>query len=248
MKFDRTGKRARWLQARRAESSYNTRLRAVAKQIGAIVKGFAPKGLLDDPGPVMDALDKYAQLIEPWARSVAWYMLSDVGRRNGKAWAELGAEMGTALRAEIEQAPTGQIYAGLMQEQVDLITSLPKDAAKRVHALTQQSLLDGNRASYIAAEIMRTGLVTENRARLIARTEVARTASNLTRARAEFAGSEGYIWRTSGDGSVRDTHQDMNGKYVRWDSPPKTDKNLAPYHAGCGPNCRCYPEPVLPDL
>ncbi len=248
MKFDRTGKRARWLQARRAESFYQSRLLSVARQVGAIVKGFDPDGLLRDPSAAMDALKAYAELIGPWAASVAKYMIADVGRRNTKAWKELGEDMGKALRAELEQAPTGRIYGALMAEQVDLITSLPREAAQRVHRLTQTALIESTRAADIAKEIMRTGEVTANRAKLIARTEVARTASNLTEARALYAGSEGYIWRTSGDGDVRDTHRHMNGKYVRWDSPPKTDKNLDPYHAGQGPNCRCYPEPVLPDL
>lgn len=246
--LDRKGLRARWLQARLAESSYNTRLRQVARQVGAIIKGFTPDGVLSDPGPVLKALNDYADLIQPWAKSVAYYMLADVGRRNEKAWKELGKDMGRALRVELEQAPTGMIYAALMQEQVDLITSLPKQAAQRVHQLTQTALTESSRASDIAKEILKTGAVTEARARLIARTEVARTASNLTQARARFAGSEGYIWRTSGDGDVRDTHRHMDGKYVAWDSPPKTDKNLDPYHAGCGPNCRCYPEPVLSQL
>lgn len=247
-RFDRTGRRARWLQARNAELHYNSRLRAVAKQVGAIVKGLAPKGLVGDPTPIMTALNAYADLIEPWARSVASYMLADVGRRNSKAWKELGEDMGKALRAELEQAPTGRIYGALMDEQVTLITSLPREAAQRVHRLTRQGLIESTRAADIAKEIMRTEEVTINRAKLIARTEVARTASNLTEARALFAGSEGYVWRTSGDGDVRDTHRHMDGKYVRWDSPPKTDKNLDPYHAGQGPNCRCYPEPVLPNL
>lgn len=195
----------------------------------------------------MNALNAYADLIGPWARSVASYMLADVGRRNEKAWKEVGKEMGRALKAELDQAPTGRIYAELMEEQVNLITSLPRQAAERVHRLTRQGLIESTRAADIAKEIMRTGKITENRAKLIARTEVARTASNLTEARAIYAGSEGYIWRTAGDGDVRDTHKHMNGKYVRWDTPPKTD-NLDPYHAGQGPNCRCYPEPVIPDL
>jgi SPP1 gp7 family putative phage head morphogenesis protein len=234
--------------ARRAESAYNTKLRSVARQIGAIVRGWPPDAISSDPSPVMAALTAYSELLQPWARSVAAYMLSDVARRNAKAWKELGADMGRALRVELEQAPTGSVFRTMMQEQVDLITSLPLDAANRVHRLTRQGLLSSTRAADIAKEILRTEEVSLNRATLIARTEVARTAATLTRARAEFAGSEGYIWRTSGDGDVRDTHRKMNGKYVRWDEPPKTDANLDPYHAGCGPNCRCYPEPILPDL
>lgn len=248
MLVDNKGKRSRWLQARLAESSYNTRLRQVARQVGAIVRGFAPDGVLSDPSQVMKALNGYAELITPWARSVAYFMIADVGRRNSRAWKSLGEDMGRALRAELEQAPTGRIYSALMQEQVELITSLPTQAARRVHELTQAGLTDSRRASEIAKEILRTGEVTESRARLIARTEVARTASNLTQARAMFAGSEGYIWRTSEDADVRETHKHMDGKYIRWDSPPKTDKNLSPYHAGAGPNCRCFPDPIIPNL
>lgn len=234
--------------ARRAESSYNTRLCQVAKQVAAIIHGFDPNEVVSNNSRLIATLEGYAELITPWAISVANYMIADVARRNARTWIEHGKEMGQSLRAEIDQAPTGALYKALMLEQVGLIKSLPLEAAKRVHALTNEGLVDSRRAAEIAKEILRTGEVSVNRARLIARTEVARTASNFTQARAVFAGSEGYIWRTSGDGDVRDTHQHMNGKYVRWDDPPKTDTNLAPYHAGCGPNCRCFPEPVLPDL
>lgn len=234
--------------ARASESGYNTRLRQVALQVDAIVKGLAPDGVITDRGPILAALRGYAELITPWARSVARYMFADVSRRNARAWKEIGADMSRALRAEIAYAPTGMLYGALMDEQVRLIKSLPLEAAQRVHDLTDQALTTSARADVVAREVMKTGAVTAARARLIARTEVSRTASNLTQARAMFAGSEGYVWRTSDDADVRETHQEMEGKYVRWDTPPKTDKGLAPYHAGCGPNCRCYPDPVLPDL
>ena len=182
-------------------------------------------------------LSNYAELITPWARSVAAFMVADVERRDSRMWIEHGKEMGKALRVELQQAPTGMLYSALMAEQVVLIKSLPLEAAERVHKLTTAGLSDSRRASDVAKEILATGNVSVARARLIARTEVSRTAASFTQARAMFAGSEGYIWRSSGDGDVRPTHQAVNGKYFRWDSPPKTDKNLAPYHAGCGPNC-----------
>ncbi len=170
-----------------------------------------------------------------------------MARRNLKGWKQSGDDIRRALLVELEQAPTGSLYAQLMQSQVTLIKSLPRQAAERVHELTTTAMTTGVRANTIAAAILETGKVSAAKAKTIARTEVSRTASNFTQARSIAAGSEGYIWRTSGDGDVRDTHKKMNGKFVRWDSPPKTDKNLAPYHAGCGPNCRCYPDPVLPE-
>jgi SPP1 gp7 family putative phage head morphogenesis protein len=249
--LDRTGKRGRWQAARASETAYNTRLRGVAKVIDTIIKGYISATDVVQALDVMRvraSLDRYAELLAPWARSVARYMLADVSRRNEQQWFDNSKEMGRALRAELQQAPTGMLLQALQDDQVELITSLPKVASQRVHALSEQALIDSRRASDIAKDILKTGEVTKARATLIARTEVSRAQSNLTQARAMFAGSPGYVWRTSKDLDVRDTHKAMEGVYVPWDTPPKTDKNLDPYHAGCGPNCRCWAEPVLPDL
>lgn len=174
-------------------------------------------------------------------------MVADVARRNQRAWEQISQDMAHGIRAEITQAPTGAYYSQLMQEQVGLIKSLPLEAAQRIQDMTTAGIASGRRAEDLVGAILGQGPVTASRARLIARTEVSRAAATFTQARARFAGSEGYIWRTSGDGDVRPTHKAMNGKFVPWTDPPKTDKGLAPYHAGCGPNCRCYPDPVLPE-
>lgn len=47
-----------------------------------------------------------------------------------------------------------------------------------------------------------------------------------------------YIWRTRGDGKVRSTHADRNGKVFSWDSPPEGG------HPGEAPNCRCTAQQV----
>ena len=155
------------------------------------------------------------------------------------------AGIGNAYSDEILHADTGAAMRGLLAEQVTLIKSIPLDAAKRVHELTLQGIEDATRANEIAKEIQRSGEVATSRAQLIARTEVSRTAATLTEARAKATGSEGYIWRDSGDKTTRHSHHLMNGKYVRWDSPPTLDKLTG--HAGCLPNCRCWPDPVIPE-
>jgi SPP1 gp7 family putative phage head morphogenesis protein len=192
-------------------------------------------------------LDRYAEALNDWAVRTATKMLENVNQRDMQGWLELAGEMSVALKDEIRNAPTGKLFKGLLDEQVDLIKSLPRDAAKRVHELTIKGLEDSTRAKEIAKEIGRSGEVTMGRANLIARTEVARTASVLTQARAEHIGSEGYIWRTSHDSDVRHSHKQMEGKFIRWDSPP-TLSDGTKTHAGQIYNCRCYPEPVIPDL
>lgn len=239
--------RKRFQRARIAEKKYASQLKGVAKQVGVIVKGFAPKGVVNNMSELSATLGKYAELIVPWAKRVAGRMLAEVDQRDVHAWAEAGREMGLALKEEVKKAQTGEDMRQLLDYQVDLISSLPLKAAQRVHRLTIEAQSSGTRAAEIAEEILKSGHVTESRAMLIARTEVARTSSVLTQARAEHIGSEGYIWRTVGDSDVREVHRKLEGKFIKWDDPPIAGENGERAHAGCIYNCRCYPEPVIPE-
>lgn len=234
-----------WTQARTARNLYASRLRAVARQVGVLVKGLSPTGDPADAPKIGAALRSYAQTIRPWAESVAQFMVADVYRRDHAMWRKNSAEIGKGLRRELEQAPTGTILARLQSEQVELIQSIPLAAAQRVHHLAQEALFDGTRASEVAKKILDTEGVSLSKATLIARTEVARASSNLVQARSQYAGSIGYVWRTSDDGDVRESHARMEGQYVRWSSPPTLDKMTG--HAGTLPNCRCFAEPIFPD-
>lgn len=217
----------------------------MAKQVGSIVRGMAPDGAADRTHAIVTALQNYAKLIEPWAESVGKLMVADVAMRDKAMWRARNKEIGRHLAQELDKAPTGATLRRLQQEQVKLITSLPLEAAERVHTLAQEALVSSTRAKEIAAQILSTGDVTESRAKLIARTEVARASSNLVQARSQYAGSDGYIWRTSEDADVRESHSKMEGVYVRWSSPPTLDNMTG--HAGALPNCRCFAEPIFPD-
>lgn len=232
-------------QARNAETQYARQLRKVAKKVGEIIKLY---GSDPDQLPKLNlALKQYAAKVKPWARKAAQTMLLDVDRRNEGLWAEATKEMSKSIGREIRTAPTGKSLTAFLEEQVHLITSLPLEAANRVHELTLRGLERGGlRADEIADQIMKTGEVTRNRANTIARTEVARTASAMTMVRAKHIGSKGYVWRTALDSDVRDSHRKMEGKFVRWDKPPTLSDGTTT-HAGMIYNCRCYPEPVIPE-
>lgn len=244
-KLDRKARRRKWAKAASAESHYNSRLIEVSRIVGTLIKGLAPNGDVGKAPALVQALTEYAKLLEPWATSVASFMLADVARRDASMWRQNGKEMSRALSRELNNAPTGEILRQLQAEQVSLIKSIPLEAAKRVHELSVEGITTSMRAKEVAREILRTTDVAESRARLIARTEVNRATSNLVQARSTWAGSDGYIWRTSGDSDVRDSHREMEGKYVRWSEPPTLDKLKG--HAGALPNCRCFAEPVFPN-
>jgi len=236
--------RSPFIQARKIEIQYATKLRKVARHIGDIVQGFDLSTFANSP-LIRAALERYAAILEPWANSVGRRMIAETDARDRRAWATVATKMGQGLQLELRQGPTGQRARELLADQVKLIKSIPLEAAERVHRLTLEGIENGTRAAQIAKEIARSGEVSKSKANLIARTEVARTSSVLTQARAEHIGSTGYIWRTAHDRDVRPSHRKMEGRFVAWDEPPTLDGMTG--HAGCFPNCRCYAEPVIPE-
>ena len=138
--------------------------------------------------------------------------------------------------------------------------TLTWDIGHEVADYTARESLKGRRASDIAKEIKKMFPdKTRARAELIARTQTSMTSTNLTRQRAERLGAHWYIWRAVGDARTRHSHDKMEGVLVNWNDPPAPEdlfpilnadgkprrNTLGHYHAGCCPNCRCYPEPVI---
>lgn len=229
----------------RVQNRYARELRKVAREVGRIISTYPPLDVSKLP-QMRRILATYAEILTPWAEETAARVVADLNQQDMLTWAKHSRQMSRALNVEIASAPVGQTLRAFMAEQVGLIKSLPTEAGQRVHDLTLEGIANATRASEIAKEIQASGDVTASRATLIARTEVARTSSALTMTRAQHVGSEGYIWRTAEDTDVRQSHRQMNGKYVRWDTPPHlTDGTVT--HAGMIYNCRCYPEPVIAD-
>lgn len=231
-------------RARAAENAFGRALRAMARVVQSILRAYDPANPRS-ASLLQRALEHYGSISRPWARKAAESMVEEVAARDLKAWFAVAKEIGSGLRHEIRRTPIGERTRALVDESAELITSLPLDAARKVQEMAIRAVEDGDRGKALEAEIMRLGQVTQSRARLIARTEVGRAASALTQARAESVGSTGYIWRTSKDQRVRDSHRAMEGRFVAWAEPPTLDGLTG--HAGALPHCRCWAEPVLPD-
>ena len=179
----------------------------------------------------------------------------DVG--NQRTWREAakkatkGKFLYRLLMDELKQG-TGQIIQKQVMENVLLIKTLPNDVAQKVVSDISENALKGARAESIEKIIKdKTDQHARASARLIARTETAKTMSALTKARCEQLGLRWYIWRTALDGTrVRLSHRIMEGVLVNWNNPPAPEelvgeKSAGHYHAGNIWNCRCYSEPVL---
>ena len=224
--------------SRVAERAYERKLKNVAGQVQTILATTA------DPLQAEKLLREYAAIVEPWARAAAANMMTAAVKKNDQTWQNQAGRMGLEMRRMMASSGIGQVVRDRIGENVRLIKSLALDSADNIRDIVQEAMVAGSRAEDLAKRIEGVGEVSASRARTIARTEVSKAGTALTQARAQSFGSEGYIWRTARDGDTRDSHRAMEGKYVRWDSPPTIDGMTG--HAGEFPNCRCYPEPVVP--
>ena len=174
----------------------------------------------------MDALERYSEIITPWATKVAENFTADIARQNEKQWRQHSRNISAELRNMVDRAPVGQVMKSIVAEQIKYIKSLPLEAADRVYDIQNKAIeavVAGGRAEPFAKEIAASGDVSRSRANLIARTELGRATGALDQARALSIGSNGYIWRTAEDGDVRHSHREMEGKFVEWGRPPTLD-------------------------
>ena len=97
---------------------------------------------------------------------------------------------------------------------------------------------------------MKTKDITKNRAATIARTEISRAATGLTKARSEAINIYWFIWRSTKDIRTRKAHKLLNGVLVNYSDPPSPEsligeKSYGYYLPGAIFNCRCYAAPLI---
>lgn len=135
----------------------------------------------------------------------------------------------------------------------DFIVTAVRENVRRISSLAgsefaeaEQTILSGfrrgSRFEEIAARIEGRFDIVENRARLIARDQIASLNGELNRLRQTNMGVESYIWRTSGDDDVRASHEELDGERFTWATGSSEG------HPGEPIVCRCIAEPILGDL
>ena len=192
------------------------------------------------------------------AHRVARAMVLEIASRNTVSWREAVMQSGhagkiyRALREEIQGTSIEATLAQIAMRNADLITSIPTEIARRVTRRAAEAHQAGLRPEQLAREIKRLAPdVAKSRIRLIARTEVSRAETDLTRARAEKIDANWYQWATSEDQRVRKSHRNMDKVLVAWNEAPSPERlvreksTLGEYHAGACPNCRCAALPLI---
>lgn len=243
-----------WRRARRVEAEFRKALEVLCDMFDKIALQSA-----GDINYFTSKMNKFQNSFqyEQYINSIVERMVTPLDVANQKTWREAakkatrGQFFYDLLIKEMNQGIGTAIQSQIIQN-ANLIRTLPSDTAQKVAKNIAEATFSGMRASEIEKIISKeTNKHSRASARLIARTEVSKTQSALTRARSEELGLNWYVWRTARDGNrVRKSHRIMEGVIVNWNDPPSpeqlaNEKSVGRYHAGEIWNCRCYAEPLL---
>lgn len=192
------------------------------------------------------AISKYLTKMTPWAQKLAQTTLKQLDKNNASWW-QNNTNFTKVLKEERFQSANGFVASRLQNLQVNLIKSIPRDAALRAQHLAARASVEGERANELAERILATEDVTLARAKTIARTETSRASATFNQARAEYVGATDYIWRTAEDEEdeiVRKSHAEVDGQVFNFLDPP-TLSDGETGHPGEFVNCRCFAEPII---
>lgn len=235
---------ARFDHQRALEAKVRPAYARIAQLVQAIISSHIDeRGLIDDVQALEADLKRYSLSVEAWAGAFWLKYDEQISRSIARDFKRVG------LVVDTQSPMVRSAVARLHREQVDLIKTLPLDAAKVAQDMSRRVAMEtGERAETLIAKLQgfKKGYP-EYAARRLARTEVAKAQAALVKSQSEDLGIKQYVWRTVKDEAVRDSHARMNGKICSWDSPPEVEPGQF-YHPGGIYNCRCYAEPILPKI
>lgn len=138
--------------------------------------------------------------------------------------------------------------AKFIEQNINLIRSVAGQQLRSVKTIVEEAAIVGRSVRDITKEIEAVTLVSKSRANLIARDQILKLHSNITKNRQTRAGVRRYIWTTSNDERVRDAHSDLDGTTQSWDAPPISSDDGSQNHPGEDYQCRCIAFPVIEAL
>lgn len=126
---------------------------------------------------------------------------------------------------------------------VDLITSIPEKHFEEIRGIVADAWQKGTNVDVLTKKFQERFGVSQWRARLIARDQVSKLNGQLNMLRQTDQGITHYVWRTSLDERVRETHKSKEGERFAWAEPPDDTG-----HPGNDYQCRCTAEPDIESM
>lgn len=174
-------------------------------------------------------------------------MATSTKMKAAKEWKkEVHATLGIDI---LEDYYTGDFYKDQLGKwtstNVDLISTIPQASLGKMKEIVLEGYQNGKPHKQVVKEMQETYNMDKSHARFIARDQVAKLNSDITKHQQKDAGVGKYKWSDSGDSRVREGHSKLNNKIFSWDDPPVVDDKGRRCHPGQDYRCRCVALPVF---
>ena len=146
------------------------------------------------------------------------------------------------------------------EDNYTLITSNAKNYVSKINTLTEQAIVNGLSPMKLKEEIKKaTESLSDKHCKLLARDQMGKLNGQITEAQMTEVGLDMYVWSTSYDDRVRDSHAVMEGLLCTWDDASicsyDNGKTWVPrpadavdLHPGQDIQCRCVALAFYPEL
>lgn len=203
---------------------------------------------LDAPGDVARAMGKVRiELVRRETRTRAAQVAAAAATRTERH-ARKQASRVIGIPVATSPAETARLRA-FVSDNVARITSIEDGLLSEVEQLVQTSVATGRRWESLRDEILERFSVSESRAQLIAVDQTLRLNADLSQAKAQSLGVTKYVWSTSRDQRVRESHRDLDGQEFSYTDPPVVDEKTGRRaNPGGDFQCRCIAVPLVDDL
>lgn len=195
---------------------------------------------------LLKVLEKYEKTDRTsQAENIAQGFVNRVNIQNqAEVSTNLKNQTGVDLAAYLRSSPNITEKVNVMTTaNVQLIKSIRSQYLDKVKNAVTQALVSGSLNKDLTAQIKALGQTTGKRAMFIARDQSSKLNAALTQARHEDVGVTKYMWSTSGDERVRDSHAEKDGQIFEYANPPADTG-----HPGHDVNCRCVAIAVFDEV
>lgn len=146
------------------------------------------------------------------------------------------------------------------EDNYTLITSNAKNYVSKINTLTEQAIVNGLSPMKLKEEIKKaTESLSDKHCKLLARDQMGKLNGQITEAQMTEVGLDMYVWSTSYDDRVRDSHALMEGLLCNWEDASvcsyDNGKTWVPrpsgaidLHPGQDIQCRCVALAFYPEL
>lgn len=146
------------------------------------------------------------------------------------------------------EAGTGAAIEAFRERNVNLFKSIAGDELDRMSEILDEAERGAWTVETLGKSLEAEFEVTKSKADFWARDQVLKLNGQLTQMRQTNAGVTKYIWTTSGDERVRETHAELDGTTQSWSDPPVVSEDGSTGNPGDDYQCRCTAFPILDEV